>query len=222
MEKLRLCDREQHNLWLHEDQCRRLQKRFGDYDTFQKEGGNKENKKPIFETMNKILDEGEGKYSLLDVGCGPGHFMWSFKEKASKLIGLDYSPYMLDLAQTQLNLYNIETEFHVGSTWFIPLEDDYVDVSLQVDVCMHIGGSWEAISEMIRVSKKYVVFTGPSFENFSDQLNRQIGPKSWAVSIPLLEENLFDYYNSGKVQFWKWIKRPESTTYKHRILLIGL
>jgi len=213
-------DREQHRLWLEEDQCRRLQARFGDYDEFKKVGGNKTNKIPIFETINRLQDQGD--FSLLDVGCGPGHFLWSFKEKASKLIGLDFSPHMLQLAEDQLNKYNIETEFHLGSTWNIPLEENYVDISLQVDVCMHIGGSWDAIKEMLRVSTKFVVFTGPSFENFSDQMDKKIGGKSWAVSVPLLENHLNELSEKGAIDYWKWIDRPESPTYKHRILLIGM
>jgi len=212
-------DREQHRLWLEEEQCKRLQARFGDYDKFKEAGGNKENKIPIFEIINEL--QNRGNFSLLDVGCGPGHFLWSFKEKATKLVGLDFSPYMLQLAEDQLNKYEVESEFHLGSTWNIPLEDNYVDISLQVDVCMHIGGSWDAIKEMIRVSRKYVVFTGPSFELFSNQMDKKIGGKSWAVSVPLLEDNLLTLKANSTIEFWKWIDRPESPTYKHRILLIG-
>jgi len=217
-------DKEQHQLWKEKEQCLRLQKRFGDYDTFQKEGGNKKNKIPIFEAVNELLDQGirdKNPMSLLDVGCGPGHFLWSFKEKVSKLIGLDFSPHMIELAQTQLNKYDVETDFRVGSTWNIPLPSNSVDISLQIDVCMHIGGSWEALKEMIRVAKKHVVFTGPSFEMFFDQMNKKIGKKSWAVSVPLLEKELQNFVETGMINYWKWIPRPESPTYKHRILLMG-
>lgn len=212
-----------HQLWEEKEQCIRLQKRFGDYDEFKNKGGNKENKIPIFETVNGILDKGiEDKtpYSLLDVGCGPGHFMWSFKEKVSKLIALDSSTHMIDLAKTQLNKYNVEVDYHVGSTWDIPLENNSVDISLQVDVCMHCGNSWQAIVEMIRVAKQYVIFTGPSFEMFDNIMDKRIGKKSFAVSFPLLTKNLNEMVDTGKLNFYKWIHRPETSTYAHRILLI--
>lgn len=38
-------------LWKIKTECERLQKRFGDYDVFMKNQGNKENKIPIFELV---------------------------------------------------------------------------------------------------------------------------------------------------------------------------
>ena len=205
----------QFNTWDGEAKCKALQKRFGDYDEFVVKGGNKENKIPIFELMNKLLGENNNALELLEVGCGPGHFLWAFKDKVSKIIGLDYSPHMLKLAEEQLNKSDVISEFIQGSCWDLPLTDNFVDIALQVDVCMHIGGSWDSIKEMIRVSRKYVVFTGPSFEMFDSVMDKRIGGKSFAVSIPLLKQRL----DSLGVSY-QFLKRPRTKTYNHCILFI--
>lgn len=205
----------QFDTWDKEEKCKALQKRFGDYDEFAAKRGNKENKIPIFKLMNILLDDHDNTLELLEVGCGPGHFLWSFKDKVSKIVGLDYSPHMLKLAEEQLNKSNVTSEFIQGSCWELPLSDNYVDIALQVDVCMHVGGSWDAIKEMIRVARKYVVFTGPSFEMFDDVMDKRIAGKSFAVSIPLLKQKL-----DGLDVEYHFFERPRTKTYDHRILFI--
>lgn len=222
--KRRACgsDRGQLKVWHDSNNCKRLQKRFGDYDAYKKNMGNKHNinKVAIFELMYKIFKDYDEKATLLEVGCGPGHFLWSFKDHVSKLIGLDYSPYMIELAKKQLNKTDVESEFINASCWDIPLSDGSIDIVLQVDVCMHIGGSWDSIKEMIRVSRKHVVFTGPSFENFSDVMDKQIGKISWAVSIPLLKRELDSLLLAGKIKEYSFLERPVSEVYNHKILFI--
>jgi len=205
----------QFDIWDGEKKCKLLQKRFGDYDVFMEKGGNKENKIPIFNLIHTLSEKHNGQLTLLDIGCGPGHFLWSFKDKFSKLIGLDYSQHMLKLASEQLNKVGIDAEFFQGSCWDLPLPDNFVDITLQVDVCMHIGGSWDSIKEMIRVSKKYVVFTGPSFESFDNVMDKKIASASFAVSIPLLRQEL----DKLDVRY-QFLERPRTKTYDHRILFI--
>lgn len=212
--------RNQLEKWKKKSKCEHLQKRFGDYDVFMEKQGNKENKIPIFDLVNRLLEHNDNKLVLLDVGCGPGHFLWSFKAKVSKLIGFDYSKNMLDLAKEQLDKYDVETEFVEGSCWDMPLPDNYIDISLQVDVCMHIGGSWDAIKEMIRISKKYVVFTGPSFENFSNIMDKKIGKISFAVSVPLLKKKLDILQRNNLIRSYDFLERPRSKMYNHKILFV--
>ena len=213
-------DRVHDSWWLDMGRCKRLQKRFGDYDEFVSNGGNSENKIPIFKVVNNLLDKHIENPIFMEIGCGPGHFLWGFKEKVSKIIGIDYSPAMIELASSQLSKYDVDQEFFIGNCWDIPLLDNSVDISLQVDVCMHIGGSWDAIKEMIRVSRKYVVFTGPSFEGFDDRMNKKIGTKSWAISVPLLEKKLNNLTKDGVIDKYKYVDRPSTEVYDHRILVI--
>ncbi len=85
---------------------------------------------------------------------------------------------------------------------------------------MHVGGSCDAIKEMIRVSNKYVVFTGPSFESFTNEMDRRIGGKSWAVSVPLLEKELINLIKNSTIKSYIYVDRPKSPTYNHRILVV--
>lgn len=209
----------QFDTWDKEEKCKQLQKRFGDYDEFQLKKGNRENKIPIFDLINRLQSKYNGQLEVLEVGCGPGHFLWSFKELSTKILGLDYSSHMIKLAKTQLDKYDISTEFVQGSCWDLPFDDNYVDLSFQVDVCMHVGGSWKSIQEMIRVSRKYVVFTGPSFEDMP-MMDRHIRGKSFAVSIPLLTEELEKMKDNGEIKRFQFLDRPKTKTYDHRILFI--
>ena len=206
--------------WKEIKYCIEIQKRFGDYDEFTKKQGNKENKIPIFQLMYNLLKQNNNQLSLLDVGCGPGHFLWSFKNNVSKIIGLDNSKSMLILAKKQLDKHNILSEFTEGSCWELPFSDNYVDISLQVDVCMHIGGTWKSLNEMIRVSKKYIVLTGPSFEDFDNVMDKQIRKHSYAVSTPLLKKELDIFKKNNIIKSYDFLERPKSKTYNHKILFV--
>jgi len=195
-----MVDKTQFDTWDDEAKCQQLQKRFGDYDEFETKKGNKENKAPIFDLMYRLLNKHNGNLELLDVGCGPGHFLWSFRNNVSKLVGLDYSPHMLKLAKGQLDKCNIKSEFMQGSCWDISLPDNYVDVSLQV----------------------YVVFTGPSFEDFNNEMNRKIGGKFFAVSVPLLIKELDKLVRINTISTYQFLERPKTKTYGHKILFIKM
>jgi len=217
-------DRLQQSSWLNEDKCKYLQNRWGDYDSF-RTNPNKENKLPIMDELDFLVDMYDGQAEVLEVGCGSGHFMWVLRKKVKKLIGLDYSASMLKLLEEQFasekyrsDYIAPEMELVEGSCWDMPFEDNYADIVFQVDVCMHIGGSWDAIKEMIRVSRKFVLFTGPSFEQFDNVMNKRIDKKSFAVSVPLLEKELNRLKVEGEIESFRYLDRPRTKMYNHRIL----
>lgn len=205
--------------WFKREKCIALMNRWGTYESFEQHP-NLKDKKIIIETLKEIVNELGYDSSVLDVGCGTGHFSWIIKDKVRELIGLDISKHMLDLIKKQFKNQNIDLKTIIGSCWEIPLEDNSVDFSFQVDVCMHIGGSMDAIKEMIRVSKKIIMFTGPSFENFNDKTDKRIGNKSWAISIPLLQTELNKMIDNGYIKDYKFIDRDSSKTYNHKLLVI--
>ena len=85
---------------------------------------------------------------------------------------------------------------------------------------MHIGGSWKSLKEMIRVAKKYIVFTGPSFDIFKDVMDKKIKGMSWAVSICLLEKELNKMIDNGYIKNYTWKDRKQTKVYKHRVLVM--
>ena len=222
-----MVDKKQIDFWDDEKQCIRLQERWGDYDQYSELNGvvikngeiiETNTKEFIFEVLDEIITDKD--FTLSEIGVGTGHILWYFKNKVLKLYGIDYSSLMLNLAKKQFSEYKDKTEFKEGSCWDIPYNDDSIDVLYQVDVCMHIGGSWESLKEMIRVAKEYVVFTGPSFDTFTNEMNRKIKGISWAVSVPLLEEKLDEMIENNTIKNYKWIYREPTKVYKHRILVI--
>ena len=186
-----MTSKEQHTSWLDRKKCEQLRERWGDYDEFLKTP-NILNKVDVLKQLDLITSELNKGDTIIEVGCGAGHFLWALKDKGMNLIAFDYSPHMLDLVYEQFKVRSSQTNLSLmsGSCWEIELPDNYVDFSYQVDVCMHIGGSWESIKEMIRISKKYVMFTGPSFDESLSKMDKKIGRQSWALSVPELENML--------------------------------
>jgi ubiquinone/menaquinone biosynthesis C-methylase UbiE len=207
--------------WMNKEKCLKLQERFGSYETYEKTGGGRgENKKSIIRVLKSLTSLFSQPPSILEIGSGPGHFLWVLKDIGSSLVGLDNSQYMIEIAKDKFK-DNKNVSFINGSCWKIPLDDNLYDLVFQVDVCMHVGGSYESILEMIRVSKKYVVFTGPSFEitEYVD-IDKQIGKISWAISVPMLNKELDRLMEEKKIKTYRYESRPKTENYKHRILVV--
>lgn len=215
--------KKQSDLWLNKDKCLKLQKRFGDYETYEETGGGRgENKKSIIRILKKLTETFSKKPSVIEIGSGPGHFLWVMKDVSSSLTGVDISPQMIEIASDFFKTNNTSVKFINGSCWNIPVKNKKFDIVYQVDVCMHVGGSFESILDMIRISKKYVVFTGPSFEldDFGKDIDKQIGKLSWAISIPMLEKELNKLIENKTIKKYWFEERPKTENYKHRILVI--
>ena len=211
-----MISKEQHTGWLKKEKCLQLQKRWGDYDEFVKMP-NIPGKIAVVHKIQEVAKKLKVGDTIMEVGCGAGHFMWALKDTGMKLVGLDYSPHMLELVDEQFKKTNCDLTLIQGSCWDIELPDDSVDFSYQVDVCMHIGGSWDAIKEMIRISRKYVVFTGPSFETFDNMMDKKLKRTSWAVSTPLLIQELEIMKSNDDIKNYDFAMRKASQTYQHKI-----
>jgi len=215
--------KKQSEIWLKKEKCLKLQERFGDYKTYEETGGGRgENKKSIIRILKKLSSNFEIKPSVLEIGSGPGHFLWVMKDVSKSITGVDISPQMVKISKEFFDSQNVPVDLKVGSCWKIPVENNSYDLVYQVDVCMHIGGSLESILEMIRVSKKYVVFTGPSFDekDFGKDIDKQIGKLSWAISIPMLNKELDKLIQQGDIKNYYYETRPQTKNYKHKILVV--
>ena len=215
--------KKQSELWMNKEKCLKLQKRFGSYETYEETGGGRgENKQSVIRVLKKIAKTFKEKPSVLEIGSGPGHFLWVMKDVSKSITGVDISPQMIELASDVFKSNNIPVNLVKGSCWDIPIDDNQYDLVYQVDVCMHVGGSLESILEMIRVSKRYVVFTGPSFEfiDFNKDIDKQIGKLSWAISVPMLKKELDQLTKDKKIKRYYFEKRPKTENYKHQILVI--
>lgn len=209
-------------IWLNRTKCKNLQTKWGNYDNFKDIKG--EGKKEIIKVLKKTIKQFNYKPSIIDIGCGTGHFMWQIKYLVSRLIGFDFSLPMLAFTEEQFYKHTsiIKPEYIHGTCWKLPFTDNEFDISYQIDVCMHIGDSWKSILEMIRITKRFVIFTGPSFENtFSKTIDEKFpNGKRWKINIPLLFEKLEQLKQNNVIFKYDLKYRKPSPVYNHKILVI--
>ncbi len=113
---------------------------------------------PKIKYINKILlnNRGGDDLSLLDIGCGNGFFSYHFRS-FYHTVALDFSEYMLKKNSCELKV--------CGSANKLPFNDDSVDITFCSNLLHHLGNPQEAVSEMKRVSRKYVVLSEPNRNN---------------------------------------------------------
>lgn len=113
---------------------------------------------PKIKYINKILlnNEEKNRLSLLDIGCGNGFFTYYFMG-FYHTFALDFSEYMLKNNSCVLKI--------CGSTNKLPFKDSSFDITFCSNLLHHLGNPQEAVSEMKRVSRKYVVLSEPNRNN---------------------------------------------------------
>lgn len=94
--------------------------------------------------------------SVLDVGSGNGYFAQHFEQHCQLTA--------LDLSANQLQ-YNPASNKKVGSAYQLPFADNQFDVVFCSNLLHHLENPALAISEMQRVSRRYVVINEPNRNN---------------------------------------------------------
>ena len=110
---------------------------------------------PKIDFLIKNAPDALGK-TILDVGCGNGFFTCHLA-KHFDVTGLDFSAAMLKM--------NPHKKVVLGSVYDIPFADESFDVVFCSDLLHHLDDPKKALSEMKRVSKKYVAVSEPNRNN---------------------------------------------------------
>jgi len=96
--------------------------------------------------------------TMLDVGCGAGHYLRSLRERVDRDInytGVDFSPSYIKLAR---QAHKNSATFLVGSIQNIPFKTKQFDIVMANNVLLHVPPPpVKAFRELLRVSKKYVI-----------------------------------------------------------------
>ena len=120
---------------------------------------------------------------VLEVGCGPGGNLLDIAQRQppKKLIGVDISQVMVDLARENLARRNVVAELHKIDGVHLPFADRSVDLAFTVTVLNHVtdGAMLQSlVREICRVTKGTVVAmedTGPAGLNGTGAgINRRV------------------------------------------------
>jgi len=100
-----------------------------------------------------LLGDVSGK-TVLDYGCGAGENSVLIASHGARVIGVDISPELLELAERRMELSGLTNfEFKVGSAHELPLEAESVDVVYGMAILHHLDLEL-ASKEVFRVLKK--------------------------------------------------------------------
>ncbi|KAF3920968.1 Cycloartenol-C-24-methyltransferase [Dactylellina cionopaga] len=103
------------------------------------------------------MKESNPHLKLLDVGAGSGTISVSFAKLIpdGQVTGIDLNPNILPRARAIAEKAGIENiEFQQGSVYELPFSDETFDVTFCHQVLVHIGTPWDALREMLRVTKR--------------------------------------------------------------------
>ncbi|HSE02803.1 MAG TPA: class I SAM-dependent methyltransferase [Methylomirabilota bacterium] len=111
--------------------------------------------------------------SLLDVGCGTGHFAAWLRSRALEVIGLDRSPAML----AELRRHHAGIPLVVGDAARLPVRSGAVDIALLVTTLEFVERPEAALSEAVRVARQGLVVVALNRWSLGG-LSRRGGPQA--------------------------------------------
>jgi len=114
------------------------------------------NKKSHINRMNlflKIFNKNvKNKPRILDIGCGPGEYCNLISNKCNKVIGIDFSNEIINIAKKNKKEKNIE--YIKGTIKNLDFKDNSFDIASSIGLFQCIEKYKKAIKEMDRVTKK--------------------------------------------------------------------
>ena len=136
--------------------------------------GEMESSKALCKVLSPLYKK---EMKILDAGCGAGHYLRSFRGRIDKNIdytGLDATKYFVKLAKMA---FGEGANFIEGDIFNMPFKNNSFDIVNCSNVILHLPPiPQKAISEMIRVAKKYVVIRTVFGER--NYIIREVRPKT--------------------------------------------
>lgn len=150
-----------------------------------------------------LKQESTNKIKILDVGCSAGHYFRSLKNRLDfpfDWIGVE--PYDLFLNKAIKVLKDeVNVTLKKGHVQKIPLMDREVDVSYCCNVLTHIHNINKPISELIRVTSKYLIIRTPVYEH-SYRIQLVYNRSWWDYTDVTVEEEFDDNGNPRSFSYF--------------------
>jgi len=96
--------------------------------------------------------------SILDVGCGEGFTLNFIKKKLDiEMKGIDFCPIAVELGRALFPKIKLD----VADIYCLPHKKNSIDLVLCTEVLEHLEYPREALEEIVRVTKRYVILSVP-------------------------------------------------------------
>jgi 2-polyprenyl-3-methyl-5-hydroxy-6-metoxy-1,4-benzoquinol methylase len=129
-----------------------------------------------------LLGNVHGKL-VLDLGCGSGEETIPLRQRGARVIGIDLSPDLLEVAHRRLQKYGLDADLRVRSAYDTQLPDGSVDVIFCIALLHHLEIS-RVKREMLRILKPdgFLIVQEPIRLSWSMKQLRRFFPKGEDVS----------------------------------------
>lgn len=93
--------------------------------------------------------------TVLDYGCGAGENSVLIASRGARVVGVDISPELIELANKRLAAHDLDenADFRIGSAHELPVEDESVDIVFGMAILHHLDLQLSS-KEVFRVLKK--------------------------------------------------------------------
>ena len=131
--------------------------------------------------------------SILDVGCGAGHYLRSLRGKIKvnfRYTGVDTTEDFIDAAKQVWEL-DSQSSFQVGSIYELPFQDNEFDVVMCNNVLLHLPSIVKPIAELTRVARRLVLIR-TLIGDRSFRVQEVFSKDTWPFSSVPIEEEFDD------------------------------
>jgi ubiquinone/menaquinone biosynthesis C-methylase UbiE len=137
---------------------------------FEKHSSNNPLQKMLLDNFYReffLMLDGEKVESVLDAGCGEGITLRKFKDKKIGKVheGIEYMEEAIKIGKK----VNPDISIKQGDIYKLPFKDNTFDVVVCTEVLEHLDKPKDALKELKRVSKKYLLLSVPNEPWFTFQ-----------------------------------------------------
>jgi len=150
-------------------------------------------------------------HTILEAGCGTGHFTRWFAREGLEAVGLDLSWPMLVDAQTRGSTCYVR-----GDAQYLPFRDGAFDLVAMVTTLAFLPDPEHALEEALRVARQGLILGVLNAQSLLGREYKRIGGPVWEVARLLTlseikrminkiaEERLRVFWRCTLLPFWPW------------------